>query len=150
MDRRQFLAGALSLPGISHLSAPKPDGRPPPLVVTEADAGKTLTATLGQAISVQLVGDQARTGWEASAVEGAVLRQGHRPGERGVAQECQFTPAADAKNPEAGTYAFEYIAATKGSSELRFVYVSPGGPKPMTRSATKLVRVFKMVIKVGP
>ncbi len=150
MDRRQFLAGALLLPGISHLSAaPKPDDPPPPLIVTEADAGKTLAATVGQAISVRLIGDQPRTGWEASAVEGAVLRKGHQPGERGVSQGCQFTPTANAANPEAGTYAFEYLAVTKGRSQLRFVYVYPGGPKPVPRSATKLVREFKVIIEVA-
>ncbi|HEX8911051.1 MAG TPA: hypothetical protein VF796_01740 [Humisphaera sp.] len=120
-----------------------------PMTITEADAGKVVRAKVGQPIEVRLEGTEAKTGWEASAVEGAVEREGAKPGERGVCQDVVFTPTKDAKNPEHGTYAFRYVAKRAGRAELRFVYVYPGGPVPVPRTATKLVKQVRVTVEVG-
>ena len=119
------------------------------LVITERDNGKTLDATVGQPIEVQLKGDRPRTGWEASAPEGAaVQREGARPGEVGASPRLVFTPKPGATDKSVGTYVFRYKAVKAGQAKLRAVYVMPGGPFPIRRTATQLVREFIVTIRV--
>lgn len=121
------------------------------LVITEADAGKTIRAAVGRLIEVRLEGAEATTGWEASGVNGkSVVREGAGPGEVNASQTPKFTPAKDAADKAIGTYAFRYLTVAEGKSGLRFVYVFPGGPEPVRRSATKLVRKMEVTIEVPP
>lgn len=117
-------------------------------MATEAADGQVIRAKVGQPIIVTLKGDMPATGWEASAVQGAVIRDGAKPGEKGVVPAPQFTPDPDAKAPEIGTYTFLYRAVAAGRAEMRFVYVYPGGPRPMPRTATKLVRELRFTVEV--
>jgi predicted secreted protein len=120
------------------------------LIITERDAGKTLDAMVGQPIEVQLKGDRPRTGWEANAPEGvAVQREGARPGEVNVSPTLIFTPKPGAADKSAGTYVFRYKAVTPGQAKLRVVYVMPGGPFPIRRRATALVKEFIVTIRVA-
>lgn len=129
--------------------APDPGKAADALVITEADAGKTIRLELGRSIEVRLEGTEPATGWEAAAVEGkVVVRDGARPGELNVSQSPKFTPARDAADKAIGTYAFRYRTVDPGTSKLRFVYVSPGGPEPVKRSATRLVRQMRVTIEV--
>ncbi|MEZ0263331.1 MAG: hypothetical protein ACAI43_01280, partial [Phycisphaerae bacterium] len=74
-----MLTRVLALTLVALLSLPtRAADAPKPLVITEADAGKTLDAKVGQVIDVVLVGDQPRTGWEAGALQGPVQRVGHQ------------------------------------------------------------------------
>jgi len=120
------------------------------LVITEKANGTTVNALVGQTIEVRLEGERAMTGWEASAVAGdAVERVGAQPGERNVSASPAFTPKPGAADKAIGTYAFRYKAVKPGQARLRFVYVYPGGPVPMPRLATALVKEFITTVKVG-
>jgi predicted secreted protein len=118
------------------------------VVATEATDGQVIRAKVGQQIIVQLKGDKPKTGWEASAVEGSVRREGAQPGEQGGSASPQFTPEPNAAAPEIGTYSFVYRAVAAGQAEMRFVYVYPGGPIPVPRSATKLVKQVRFTVEV--
>ena len=119
------------------------------LVVTERDNGKTLDATVGQAVEVRLRGDEATTGWEASAPEGdAVQRQGAQAGEVNASATPAFIPKPGATDKAIGTYIFRYVAVKAGQAKLRFVYVSPGAPFPIRRTATALVKELAVVVRV--
>ncbi len=120
------------------------------LAITERDNGKTLDATVGQAIEVQLRGGEAATGWEAGAVEGdAVQRQGAQPGEVNVSATPAFIATPGATDKSIGTYIFRYKAVKAGQAKLRFVYVMPGGPFPIRRSATRLAKDLAVTVKVA-
>lgn len=146
------LAGPLSvLAAPDKPPQPVPERATNPLVITEADHEQTRKIKVGSVIEVRLVGAEERTGWEASPVTGAsVERAGAQPGEKNVAQSPEFTPAKDARDKSVGTYVFRYRAVAAGKSALRFVYVYPGGPFPMRRDATKLVKELKVSVEVGP
>lgn len=119
------------------------------LVILERDNGKTLDARVGQPIEVRLQGDRPGTGWEANAPEGAaVQREGAQRGEVGVLPQTLFIPRPDATDKALGTYTFRYRAVRPGQSRLRVVYVSPGGPFPMPRRATALVKEFIVTVRV--
>jgi len=90
------------------------------------------------------------TGWEARAVEGdAVQRLGAQPGEVNVSPSLVFTPKPGAADKAIGTYVFGYKAVKEGQAKLRFVYVFPGGPIPMPRTATALVKELVVIVKVA-
>ncbi|MCX5675739.1 MAG: hypothetical protein NTX87_12095 [Planctomycetota bacterium] len=107
------------------------------LLVTEADNGKETVAWVGKTVELRLEGDQPGTGWEADAasgpLEGPVL---------------EFKPAPGAADKAVGTYIFRYKAVKEGAAAIRAVYVFPGGPQPVVRKATKLVREFKATVAV--
>lgn len=119
-----------------------------PLVITEAHHNQTVRVPIGKVIHVHLMGELPKTGWEARSVSGPVERFGAQKGELNVSQTPEFTPAKNARDQAIGTYLFRYVAKTKGMSKLQFVYVYPGGPTPTRRSATKLVREFKVNVEV--
>jgi hypothetical protein len=140
----------VALCGASALAADAPPRGPvKTLDIVEADSGKTLPAVVGQAIDVRLEGSDPRCGWEASPVDGAVVRRNGRPGDKNVPAEVDFTPAPNAPNAEAGTYVFHYVADKPGRAELRFAYLSPSGPVPTARSATKLIKQMAVTIEVA-
>lgn len=120
------------------------------VTITEVDNAKTVQATVGQRVAIHLEGTEPATGWEAGAVQGqSILRVGGQPGEVNVSQGPVFTPAKDARNEAIGTYSFFYTAVGEGRSTLRVTYVSPGGPRPIRRLATKLVKEFTVTIEVS-
>ena len=119
------------------------------LIITEEAKGKTVNAVVGQTIEVRLDGERPRTGWEASAPEGeAVRREGAQPGEVGASPRLVFTPKPGAADKAIGTYAFRYKAVRPGQAKLRVVYVSPGGPEPVIRRRTALVKEFVVTVRV--
>ena len=130
------------------LCAAPADG-PGALIITEADSGRTIRVAPGRTIEIRLNGDEAATGWEASAVSGkAIEREGAQPGEVNASATPRFTPARDARDKALGSYVFRYRAVAEGKAGLRFVYVFPGGPEVFRRTATKLVRRMEVTVEV--
>ncbi|HSI32507.1 MAG TPA: protease inhibitor I42 family protein [Tepidisphaeraceae bacterium] len=144
-----MLTRVLALTLVALLSLPtRAADAPKPLVITEADAGKTLDAKVGQVIDVVLVGDQPRTGWEAGALQGPVQRVGHQKGDRGAVASPDFAPKEGAADKAVGTYTFHYAAVAPGKVEMRFTYIFPGGPVPTARDASKRVKELRVTVNV--
>lgn len=112
-----------------------------PLIIDLKEDGKTVTARVGQIIEIRLVGDEAQTGWEGGAVKN----------DPAVLEFLKFDYLQKAKAPDdsIGTYTFRYKAVAEGEQEISLSFVSPSNPlKRMPRDATRLVKRFKVTVKV--
>jgi inhibitor of cysteine peptidase len=86
------------------------------VVVSEADAGKTITLDAGQRLEVRLPGNQT-TGfsWIPGDVDSAILAaQG----------EAEYAASSDLLGAS-GTFIFRYEAAGEGTQELSYAYLKP-------------------------
>jgi hypothetical protein len=109
------------------------------VLVIEADNGKEVVAWVGRALEVRLEGDRPQTGWEGGEADGAIQHAGF-----------EFKPKPGAADKAIGTYTFRYNAVKEGVAALRMVHVFPGGPEPTLRTATELVKEFKVTVRVRP
>lgn len=130
--------------------APLGSGQEVDMTLGEAVNHKVVDALVGDLFEIRLEGKKARTGWEASPVEGdAVQRIGAAAGEVGVPATPVVSSREGADDKAIGTYAFRYRAMKPGEAKLRFVYVSPGGPGVTQRRATALENLVEFTVRVA-
>jgi hypothetical protein len=136
------IIAATLVAGLAAANAPKP------VTITLADKDKEIAVLIGQEVIVSLEGTEARTGWERSGDESRSLKPVDAKGNVLNAPTLEFVAKEGAAAKEIGTYRFRYKAVALGKSKLEYVYVSPGGPEPIRRSATKLVGRMNVTINV--
>jgi hypothetical protein len=120
-------------------AAQQPAAVPPPVLLTEKDAGKTVKASPGQRVEVHLRGTQAMTGWES-------ITAPQKDALQSLSEDFVRDPAGN--DAAIGTYVFRYQALKVGTVPFQFIYVYPGGPDVTSRKATKLVATFQATLEI--
>ncbi len=111
------LAGAEQPDDVGPAQEAEAQPKRPPIVLTEADAGQTIEAAVGQEVVVRLKGNPT-TGfrWEVEAVEGEAVEP------RG---EVAYEPPHTARLGAGGTFVARFQAARQGEATLAMRYVRP-------------------------
>lgn len=93
--------------------------------ITEADKGKTFTASAGKTICLRLPGNKD-TGytWSITKVDNTVLQS---------LGPATYDPGLQVagRNTRAGAFIFEFKAAKAGKTSLKLDYTKPGEKKPL-------------------
>lgn len=130
---------------------PRPGTAPAPVVseavkFTAADEGRTVTVQMGRTFEFSLPNGRAGAGWERSTITGTSVADAN-PTRRNACDQfmAEKPPAADAT---VGTYTFRYKAVSPGTSKIRVVQVTPGGPVPKPQTATQVLGEFMLTVDV--
>ncbi len=102
-----------------------------PMTSTHSGAtkGKTINVRAGETFEVRLLCETANAGWEGGSPQGGVLQL----------LGNEFKPTEGAREKAFGTYCFRYKALKEGSTRLRMMLLTPGGPGVTARLATGIV-----------
>jgi len=145
------------------LAAPATQPADAPLVITNADDGKTVVAHVGQAIKIKLENTHEGAGWEVGYDRNglkAIIQI--KPEVAGLTdprfKACvqvglnDFVPA-DPNDPKGvaatvGTYVWAFNAVAVGEEKLDFMCIAPGGPFAVQRLRSARVGQFSVTVKV--